>query len=172
MGVQSGTQDQVCPTLLRAGDSREEEGLYLNIDSPIDCSGTATGWHFCYHPKDWRDSSGYKTSYNATFAAYRKTGGKFELIHGTETLVVKEAGDTSFHCEFILLDTEVDINEEVIVGVCLPSRRPLSVLSGRHGQTLLYGNSELCNSRDIRVSDLEDVGDLILHAALHISKCV
>ncbi len=92
-----------------------EEELILYMDDPVNCSGTAVGWHYCF---DYSPSTAIN---RAAFALYRPNQSRYLLVESSYTLIEVKNADypEGFHCEIVALPP-FPVLEGDIVGACLP----------------------------------------------------
>ena len=106
----------------------ELRGVYMNFETPSQCTGNVTAWRFCYYvPFLVADQS---RVFKAKFRTYRKsidTPTHYELVSGSSKTVQFTFGQNksnSFECflENIPADQQFEIQENDIIGACLWQR--------------------------------------------------
>ena len=128
-------QSDSCPafgTKFDAGHDTSNKGLWLNFDTPAQCSGTATEWRFCYYFT-------YDGSLEARLRVYRKNGDD-SYQRAFEDPIQRDyenSGDlrpgcnsgSQYCCETLTINQPIQKND--IIGVCMSdgsNRKPLYVL--------------------------------------------
>ena len=127
------SQGDTCPsfgTEFPRGHDTSNEQLWLNFDTPSQCTGTAVEWRFCYHYTNAR--------VQAILRVYRRIGvNSYERVvdnvidrdyrnGGADTPCVDS---NNYCCETLSISERIEKND--IIGVCMRntgSRDPLYVL--------------------------------------------
>ena len=163
-------------------EERSRGRLYLNIDNPAQCSGIITSWEYCYYLPD------NERAYQVHFAIYRKRIDdrrriQYEKQSRTVTLsldmISDDDGDGDSDGESEDSDSEVEnffctshipeaaeyvtVRQGDIIGMCLPRRNSLNVVSDTSdedldGDRLFYTNCNnnvpgVINDRFVEIQD-------------------
>ena len=171
-----------CPsfgTEFDRGHDTSNRGLWLNFDTPSQCTGTAVEWRFCYYYQTGDDTL------QARLRVYRKNGvtDSFEVVVDKDIDrryrndgEVPSSCDRSNHycCENMMISAEIEKND--IIGVCMrfsDSWKPLYVLDEEppSGYSLYkYPSSDRCQENEFDTfteSDLSSSPESFgLHAIL------
>ena len=156
-------------------------GLFLNFESPAQCNGTATAWHYCYYGRDITDPFVFA----ADFVVYRKTSlnsNEYERV--ALKSVVKSPDDlqsTGFHCETVTLEQSeyFEVQEDDIIGACLiedGTQTLLNILSHQvngHGEVYRPHQNTLCDPSLFEMVDfggLFEQGKHVVHLYINIGK--
>lgn len=179
------------PELAEVSDDNDE-GLYLNLQSPAGCNGTVTAWRYCYHTKDRNRNR----IYSAQFAVYRPVYNGYTRVVGSCTTITKyghEEVDHPFHCESLRLEPSEQfvVNSWDVIGVCLTNGGPtrqLLVISeleddtpssldnhtpSGHGLASVNYVTSMCSCGIIGTYNsayLIPQDDLLVHVALEVGK--
>ncbi len=168
-----------------ANRSAMGSGLYLKINSPIDCNGTVTAWHFCYH------SHGKNTNrdYVAQFAVYRPVEHGYARLEGSCVTAIREIAGGKLLCGTLTVkpDQQVVVSTGDVIGVCLSTNsrtQQLRVASKTeddgvtgaiHGtvgyvpsacfcaMTGAYHSPVITLQKNLRVHITVDVGEFVCH---------
>ncbi len=168
-----------------ANGSATSSGLYLKINSPINCNGTVTAWHFCYH------SQAKKTNmdYVAQFAVYRPVEHGYARLDGSCVTVMREIAGGELLCGTLPVkpDQQVVVSTGDVIGVCLSTNSRThqlrvasktedgGVAGAFHGtvgyvpsacfcaMTGTYDTSVITLQKNLRVHITVDVGEFICY---------
>ena len=89
--------------------------FYLNTARPALCNGTIAQLYYCYHGFN----STRSTLYTATVALYRPESDRnYTRISDTVNITISPLL-TGFNCESYHLDTEIEVQENDVIGACL-----------------------------------------------------
>ena len=103
----------------------ELRGVYMNFETPSQCTGNVTAWRFCYYVPDF--ATDQSRVFKAKFRTYRKSLDAptiYELVSGSSKTIEFTFGrnkSNSFECfvENIPADQQFIIQENDIIGACL-----------------------------------------------------
>ena len=144
-------------------------GLYLNLESPAQCNGLITTWHYCYYPP----SVAGNRSFTVGVWRLNQAAQQYNLIGSSRTItVMAETNFASVICgtETLVESDYMSINENDIIGVSIPPSDPLPVVaSGASGYRLKrFGD---INVMSLGSTTLQDLPDQALHLHADISEC-
>ena len=140
-------------------------GLYLNLESPAQCNGLITTWHYCYYPPSVAGSRSF------TVGVWRQAAHLYNLVGSSRTItVMAETSLASVICgtETLMESDDMSINVNDFIGVGIPLSDPLPVVaSGASGYRLKrFGD---INVMSFGSTTLQDLPDQALH--LHADIC-
>ena len=145
-------------------------GLYLNLESPAQCNGLITTWHYCYYPTDVAGSRSF------TVGVWRlnQAAQQYNLVGINRTIsVMAETSLASVICgrEMLVESDYMSINENDFIGVSIPPSDTLPVVaSGALGYHLKrFGD---INVISLGSTALQDLPDQALHLHADISECL
>ena len=148
-------------------------GLHFNLESPAQCNGLITTWHYCYYPPS--------VTGNRSFAVgvwrLNQVAQQFDLVGSSRTITVTaETSLASVICgkETLVELDYMSINENDIIGVGIPSNSSSSlalriVASGASGYSLGRFGTESAVSVDSAA--LQNQPNQALHLHADISEC-
>lgn len=134
-----------------SGYFKEWDGLFLNIGSPSQCSGTVVSWHFHYELDGCRYS---KSKYrHGIFLVYRPVSNhSYEVVPGSVKEVTvpcqDDDGIQSWE-EMLPLSEQFTVQKGDIIAACLPYNKRIRM---EPLQILEYG-------KDIRVNNIHEYYD-------------
>ena len=122
----SALADDSCPAFgtdfSRSQSTNSATGLWLNFDTPAQCTGTAVQWRFCYYLE-----STTKSKQEVWLRVYRKSGasGTYDkeadytvsVQSGNTNDAVCDGGTPSYCCDNITVNYQIQEND--IIGVCV-----------------------------------------------------
>ena len=150
--------------------------LYLNLDSPAECTGTVSSLKYCHYPVQTTDR------HRTHVGIYRRMGTDYVPVPGSEvTLEVNEI-QVGFSCNTVSLPGSIQVEPGDVVGACVaePQQGPnnlfLMIVGENatglsvHGMTL----SSPCNLNELQnpvsMGSLMPVNSSILHLFAIISE--
>jgi hypothetical protein len=191
--IQIANAQDVCQdgaeSIIGSDDQSEYEAervggrLYLNIDNPAQCSGLITELEYCYYPPESDDESRIPNFYQVYFAIYRQQ----ETQYRRQTIPVITLGgfasglDEDFSCTTRDISIfRIQVQQGDIIGVCLPGRTPLDVVSvsdEEHSNAKLSYIESGCSSSLVvpfivneRITDVRVQESRILHLYARITS--
>ena len=155
------------------------QGLYVDLDHPAQCSGFLTAWTYCFHRP--RSGGGGDRNYTAKFAVYRRrrsSAGEYAIVPNSVYTVTLSRLDSvasgPFNCTTLSVpsDKEFPIEINDVLGVCLPQRRGLGIVSNGNGTRVYSDRGRDCDDNDIGEvtgNNIQSTG-LTLHLYATLSK--
>ena len=144
-------------------------GLYLNLESPAQCNGLITTWHYCYYPPSAAGSRSF------TVGVWRQAAQQYTLVGSSRTItVMAETSLASVICGTETLMEESDymsINENDFIGVIIPPSSPLPVVASGASDYRLKRFDDI-NVMSFGSTALQDLPDQALHLHANISECL
>ncbi len=111
-------------------------GLFLNLESRAQCSGTVTAYHYCYYDLRQEDVM------VVFFMVFRENGGDYSLVEGSHKRVSRTDSQVNgFGCDEVQLDEtqQFQVQENDIIAACTVDHsdlRPLYVHTDSGGGDL------------------------------------
>ena len=146
-------------------------GLYLNLESPAQCNGLITTWHYCYYPP----SVAGNRSFTVRVWRLNQAAQQYNLVGSSRTItVMAETSLASVICGTETLMEESDymsINENDFIGVIIPPSSPLPVVASGASDYSLKRFDDI-NVMSFGSTALQDLPDQALHLHADISECL
>ena len=145
-------QTQFCPETFGSDlpnqiHESSNTGVYLNLESPAQCNGTVTAYHYCYY--DINDEE----TVSVTLLVYRREGDTYRLVEGSLHLIQKGQSqliEGEFACDMEPLEEseQFQVQEGDIIAACIPNVRPLDILAEEAVEHTVYtfnSNTDSCS---------------------------
>ncbi len=179
-------QDGQCPTLgtnqsFALNQYSTNEGLFLNFNSPSQCTGKVTGWRFCLYSS--LPTSQSLSLFRATFVIYRRqqlSSSIYSVVPRSDFVTTITNANlqqpfSQFGCLEAMLEPEnwFNIQENDVVATCIRIQRNLYLMGrdSRDGNEVLQDETaESCSLSAITSVDIDRTDER--ERTMHLSAIV
>ena len=139
-------------------------GIFVNVSTPVSCSGNATRWNICYY------NSSTDASTTTLFSVYRPSAGTYYLVNGSLTnYTIARNSSNTYTCTQFAISQQYTVLAGDIIVVCVQnaSSGRLGIAGNVTGTSVLQNPSASCTSlaTSLRTtSGYNLVGGITLHA--------
>ena len=128
---------EVYPHTAAVNINRNE--VFLNVQHPIRCNGTAIGWKVCYYlPAGGMWNEGFEMTYSVTVGVWRRRGG----IQGIERYVLR-------HSEDIQLSEEAEYGQQGFNCKIIPLYYPYDMFDTQEGDVVGFYTTYVTSSQEV-----------------------
>ena len=144
--------------------------FYMDQINVAQCTGTISKIRYCYHNSPMLMNA----SLEARVSLYRRMG-FFRFVRVSDVFVIRNniRDQSGLVCENLNLETEVEVREQDMFGLCIPSSSENKVLPLFSESTDTNLMTTPCNSESVdrvRVFDLTTLTDTAFHVYADTSK--